>query len=156
VVHLPTTIVAAERAASDRRFAEQPPNLEGIRVLVIEDHPDTRELVSAVLSEHGARVEAAGAAADGFDAFCACAPDVLVADIGLPGEDGYALMRRIRARKPSDGGSIPALALTAYARAEDRALALAAGFNAHLPKPVDSGELVASVASLAMGGAART
>ena len=77
-----------------------------------------------------------------------CFP-ISLADIGLPEEDGYALMRRIRALEESEGGQVPALALTAYARAEDRAQALACGFSAHLAKPVDTAELVAAVAALA-------
>ena len=148
VVRLPTV-----RAVEIADFPKpddvvRPSALEGIRVLLVEDHADTRELVAAVLEDHGARVDTAASSGEAFELFRRSAPDVLVADIGLPGEDGYALMRRIRALEPGDGGTVPALALTAYARAEDRAQALAAGFNAHLPKPVDRADLVGSIAAL--------
>jgi signal transduction histidine kinase/ActR/RegA family two-component response regulator len=148
VVRLPTI-----RAAETAEFLPpdetvRPSALEALRVLVVEDHEDTRELVAAVLEDHGARVDTAASASEGFEMFRGGAPDIVVADIGLPGEDGYSLIRRIRALAPGDGGAVPALALTAYARTEDRSEALAAGFNAHLAKPVDRADLVGAIASL--------
>jgi signal transduction histidine kinase/ActR/RegA family two-component response regulator len=148
VVTLPT-IGAPEKA----EFPDVPRSIEvtaldGLHVLVVEDHDDTRELVAAVLAEQGARVDAVSSAGEAFDKFRASSCDVVVADIGLPGEDGYMLMRRIRALPPRDGGAVPALALTAYARDEDRRQAFAAGFNAHLAKPVDRADLVNAIGSL--------
>jgi len=127
--------------------------LDGLRVLVAEEHDDTRELLATVLGGHGARVDAASSASEGFECFRTAAYDVLVADIGLPGEDGYTLVRRIRSLPVPEGGAVPALALTAYARAEDRAQAFAAGFNAHLAKPVERADLIGAIASLTNAGA---
>ena len=123
--------------------------LKGLRVLVVEDDPDARELVSAILEDAGAVVESAESAASGFDAVRAFHPELLVSDIGMPGEDGYSLIRRIRALGAEEGGRIPSIALTAFTRAEDRAKALGAGFTAHLGKPVSPLDLVAAVKTLA-------
>ena len=123
-------------------------SLGGIRVLVVEDDDDSRELVASVLEESGAEAHAVASAADALAALDAGHYHVIVSDIGLPEQDGYALLRAVRAR----GGAlrvIPALALTAYARSEDRRQALLAGFQLHLAKPVDPAELCAAVASLA-------
>ncbi len=124
--------------------------LEGLRVLVVEDEADTCELLRAVLEYCGAEVATADSANEGMESFAACLPDVLISDIGMPGEDGYALIERVRAREAvCGGGRTPAIALTAYARVDDRARALQAGFEVHLPKPVEPVELVTLVASLA-------
>ena len=149
VVRLPTVRAAEISDFPAPDDTVRPSALESVRVLVVEDHEDTRELVAAVLEDHGARVDTAASAGEAFDIFRAAAPDVVVADIGLPGEDGYAFIRRVRALSSDAGGAVPALALTAYARAEDRNQALAAGFNAHLAKPVDRADLVGAIASLA-------
>jgi len=114
-------------------------------VLIVEDHDDARELVQAVLESAGARVVSAASTTDALERSAAERPDVLVADIGLPGEDGYELLRRLRARH---GANLPAVALTAYARATDRERAMAAGFQHYVVKPVDPGHLVAVIASL--------
>jgi CheY-like chemotaxis protein len=146
VVELPM-IAAIVDAAVPESSPSQPPGhrLSGMRVLVVEDHDDTRELIITVLEEHGARVEAAAFASVAFAKFREAPPDLLVADIGLPGEDGYMLMERIRALPAADGGTVPAVALTAYAQLDDRTRALAAGFTAHLPKPVERVQLIACV-----------
>jgi PAS domain S-box-containing protein len=120
--------------------------LRGRRVLVVEDDADARHLVAVVLQAAGARVTTAGDASEALGELARDIPDVIVADIGLPGEDGYTLLRRIRQLAPDRGGKVPAIALTAYARAEDRALALAAGFDRHMIKPVDPATLVNAVA----------
>jgi CheY-like chemotaxis protein len=124
------------------------PVLQGRTVLVVEDNDDARELVSAVLTSSGAIVNAVGTSQEAIDAFLQAAPDAVIADIGLPGEDGYELLRRIRLLDHARARSVPVIALTAYARAEDRERALAAGFAQHVVKPVDPTFLVRIVASL--------
>lgn len=128
--------------------------LQGLRLLVIEDDTDSRQLIRTVLELHGARVESVGTAHEGFKAVCERRPDVIVCDIGLPGEDGYRLMERIRQLPPDEGGLTPAIALTAYVSPRDRLLALSAGFQVHLPKPIQPEFLVSTVAELS-GRAAR-
>jgi signal transduction histidine kinase/ActR/RegA family two-component response regulator len=126
-------------------------HLDGVRVLVVEDDPDTRELLRRLLVSSKAVVETASSSAEALALLERMTPDVLVSDIGLPGEDGYALMRKLRARETEKGGAIPALALTALARQEDRRRALLAGFQLHLVKPIEPAELTAAIASLAGG-----
>jgi PAS domain S-box-containing protein len=126
-----------------------PMKLAGVRVLVVEDEEDTRELLATALGHSGAEVEPAGSADEALRALRRRPPDVLVCDIGMPGQDGYELLARVRALAAEEGGLVPAVALTAYARAEDRRRALAAGYQVHLPKPVDPGELIALVARMA-------
>jgi signal transduction histidine kinase/ActR/RegA family two-component response regulator len=123
--------------------------LEGLRVLVADDDDDTREMIGAVLARFGADVRAAASAAGAFESLREWKPDVLMSDIGMPGEDGYDLIRRVRELAREDGGETPAAALTAYARPEDCERALAAGFQLHVAKPVGSDDLVAAVADLA-------
>ena len=123
--------------------------LEGLHVLVLDDEADTRELLVTAIERCGARVTAVANVPDALSAVDREIPDVLVSDIGVPGEDGYSFIRKLRARGPERGGKVPAAALTAYARSEDRIRALSAGFQTHLAKPVDPGELVATIAALA-------
>jgi signal transduction histidine kinase/CheY-like chemotaxis protein len=123
-------------------------DLNGVNVLVVEDHADARELVTRVLEECHARVLIASDAEAALRLVEAEKPDVIVSDIGLPGTDGFELLRRVRALGPDRGGRIPAIALTAFARSEDRTRALRAGFLVHVSKPVDPSELVATVASV--------
>jgi len=125
------------------------PRLDGLTVLFVEDDADAREVVTQMLGRYGAQVIAVESAAMALDALATSRPDVLVSDIGLPHSDGYALIREIRSRAPEEGGHIPAIAVTGYARVEDGRRALAAGFQMHLAKPVEPTELVALVASLA-------
>lgn len=125
------------------------PALAGVRVLVVDDEADTRELMASVLAEGEATVATAASAAEALALLQELRPDVLVSDIGMPGEDGYSLIRRVRALAPEAGGRTPAVALTAYARAEDRTRAMAAGFNVHVAKPIEPAELMVTVASLA-------
>ena len=123
--------------------------LEGMQLLVVDDEDDTREMLIAMLETNGAAVAQASSAAEGRAAFAAAPPDVLVSDIGMPGDNGYSFIASIRALSADEGGKVPAVALTAYARSEDRTKALSAGFSSHVAKPVEAEELVAVIASLA-------
>jgi signal transduction histidine kinase/CheY-like chemotaxis protein len=123
------------------------PRLDALRVLVVDDDADGRTLTSIVLTQAGATVEAAGSAREALQILDEKRPDALVTDIRLPDEDGYGLLRHVRQHEAEHGGFIPAVALTGYARAEDRDQALAAGFQAHVPKPIDPVELAAAVAA---------
>src|SRR5262249_4745570 len=125
------------------------PSLSSLRVLVVDDDEDAREWLSAVLCKYGAEVIASVNAIYALDILAAEKFDVLVSDINMPGMDGYELIRRVRAMKPEQGGRIPAVALTAYARAEDRVQALQAGYQMHVPKPIEPAELEVVVATLA-------
>jgi PAS domain S-box-containing protein len=123
--------------------------LAGLKVLVVDDQTDARELITRVLGDCGAEVFSARSATEAFDLLVANRPDILVSDIGMPDVDGFELLRRVRALGADKGGKIPAIALTAFARSEDRTRALRAGFMVHVSKPVDPAELVATVASVA-------
>ena len=132
-------------------------SLTGVRVLLVDDEADARELLTAVLERAGAEVCAAASVAQALEVFAVTSqwrPDVLVSDIGMPGEDGYSLIRKVRALEPERAGEVPAAALTAYARAEDRLRALSAGYQMHVAKPVEPDELVLVVARLAGRAAA--
>ncbi|MBD2247304.1 PAS domain S-box protein [Nostoc sp. FACHB-888] len=125
------------------------PNLlTNLRVLVVDDEADVRQWITAVLEESGAKVSTFSSTRQALEALEELHPDVLISDIGMPGEDGYALMRKIREIEAEQGGRIPAVALTGYARVEDYKEALAAGFQLHIAKPVRAAELIAVVASL--------
>jgi CheY-like chemotaxis protein len=138
------------REANGRDAAsELAPSLRGLRVVLVDDDSGARELLTTVLAHGGAEVAAAASAAEGLAAVRHVRPHVLLSDIEMPEEDGYSLIRQVRALTPEQGGGTPALALTAYARAEDRSRALVAGFQMHLAKPVESEELIAAVATLA-------
>ncbi|HVR98808.1 MAG TPA: response regulator [Thermoanaerobaculia bacterium] len=125
-----------------------PPNLAGLKVLVVDDEADVRDLVTLMLEKCDAQVVAVESVAEALQVLPELRPDVLLSDLAMPGEDGYDLIRRIRALPASAGGRIPAAAITAYARAEDRRRTLLAGFNLHVAKPIDPSELLAVVASL--------
>jgi signal transduction histidine kinase len=153
-VRLPLRAELAEDDPLDRTgvtpgLFSTPDLLTGVRVVVVEDEADTRELLALALQQCGAEVAAFGSVPEALAAFDLAVPDVLLSDIGVPGEDGYSLIRKVRARQPALGGNVPAAALTAYARAEDRLRALEAGYQTHLAKPVDPAELIATVARLA-------
>ena len=122
-------------------------SLDDIRVLVVEDEHDAAEFLKRLLEDFGATVTIAASAREALDLLASTPADVLISDIGLPGMDGYQLMEQVRRKGVDDGGGIPALALTAFARSEDRTRALLAGYQAHLTKPIESTELVATVAS---------
>ena len=124
------------------------PTLEGVRVLLVEDDLNTRESLGTLLRQRGARVTATESAAEGLRALRREPPDVLVSDLGMPHEDGFALIRKVRALGQERGGHVPAVALTGYASAETRARALSEGYDVHLPKPADPEELTALIARL--------
>lgn len=132
------------------------PIVAGVRVLAVDDDVDARGLIQQILEQGGAIVTTAESAADAFAAIEDDAFDVLISDLAMPGEDGCDLMRRVRSLPPERGGDIPAAALTAYARAEDRTRVLMAGFDLHIAKPIDPAELLAVVQSLATKRMART
>jgi len=123
--------------------------LDGLRVMIVDDEAETRELLMAVLTRRGAEVKTCASAAETLEVVGHWRPSVLVSDIGMPDGDGYALISKLRALEPEQGGNTPAVALTAYARSEDRLRALAAGFQMHVPKPVEAVELILVIASLA-------
>jgi PAS domain S-box-containing protein len=128
-------------------------DLSQLRVLVVDDEADARDLINRILSDCHAVVRTAASAAQALQAIRDEVPDVLVSDLGMPDVDGFELLARVRALGPDQGGNIPAVALTAFARSEDRLKALEAGFRAHISKPVEPSELIATVAEL---GAARS
>jgi signal transduction histidine kinase/ActR/RegA family two-component response regulator len=154
-VHLP--LVAVHRnphterlpAASSQAAVEFAAiNLAGVKVLIVDDEADARELLRHVLVDCAATVVVAASAAEALLLFEQHRPHVLLSDIGMPNTDGYDLLRRVRLRERDLGGRVPAIALTAFARSEDRTRALRAGFLVHLAKPVDPSELVATIASV--------
>jgi CheY-like chemotaxis protein len=150
-VRLPLRMAEAEalREIAERSSDLPAPRLTGVAVLVVDDDADTRAALGAALEERGAAVTLAESAAEALAAIDAATPDVLLCDVAMPGENGFELIRTLRARDPARGGSIPAAALTAYASEEDERLALEAGFHRHLAKPVDPLDLAAAVAELA-------
>lgn len=141
-----------EVAASSADYAESLTDaitLDGLRVMIVDDEVETRDLLTDMLTLRGAEVKACASAAEALEGVEQWRPSVLVSDIGMPDEDGYALIGKLRALGPERGGDIPAVALTAYARSEDRMRALASGFQMHVPKPIEAGELIVVIASLA-------
>jgi signal transduction histidine kinase/ActR/RegA family two-component response regulator len=156
-VRLPLRTVAGEerRAADASSPAAEAPvaasgttRLDGRRVLVVDDDEDTAHTLDVLLTVHGAEVRTASSARDGIALVDGWLPDVVLSDLGMPGEDGFALLERLRALPPERGGNVPVVALTAFARIEDRVRVLASGFAMHVVKPVDPAELIGVVASL--------
>jgi PAS domain S-box-containing protein len=151
---LPSSVGAhvADRSPTDggSHDAAQPRDLlAGLRILVVEDEEDTRELLDRLLRGYGADILLARSAEEALSQLSDGPVDLVVSDIGLPDIDGYDLMQRIRQFPANDGGTTPAIALTAYARTEDRTRAFRAGYQAHLAKPIEPAELVATIASFA-------
>jgi PAS domain S-box-containing protein len=160
-VTLPVASVRPSEGAEERAHPairdtlpahECPERLDGLRVLVVDDEPDARELLAVGLSQCGAEVVTASSAREALKAMARGKVDALISDIGMPREDGYELIRQVRALPPEAGGRTPAVALTAYARAEDRLRALRAGFEMHVSKPVELTELVVVIANLVRRG----
>ena len=155
-VTFPVTALQAEPEAP-RRYAQSPasaspvrvPTIENVRVLVVDDEEDARNLLAKILTKAGAHVRLAKSAAEAVEAIKSEPPDVLVSDIGMPGEDGISLIRGVRELPADQGGNVPAIALTAYTRSEDRIKVIAEGFQMHLAKPADGLELLTMVESLA-------
>ena len=125
------------------------PSLNGLRVLVVDDEPDSRELLTILLTHYGAEVTTAGSVEAAVKAFQEGVSDILLSDIGMPHGDGYALIRQIRALEGDRPDKLPALALTSYTQPEDRDRSIAAGYQMHVTKPVEPLELVNAIASLA-------
>ena len=157
VVELPLTAVHRSQHSGERlhpqapQFASldfRPTDLAGIKVLVVDDEADARELLKRVLTDCGATVVTADGASEALALIESDRPDVLVSDIGMPDVDGYTFLKQVRALGKQRGGRLPAIALTAFARSEDRTRALLAGFLVHVAKPVDPSELVATIASV--------
>jgi CheY-like chemotaxis protein len=146
VVQLDTPNQVRPKEHQESEFPCTEESLSGIRVLVVDDEPDARHLLREVLTACGAEVAEAASAAEALRLIESSSPDILVSDIGMPNMDGYDLIRQIRTRFAAK--ALPAAALTAFARSEDRRRALLAGFQTHVAKPVDPAELVAAVASL--------
>jgi CheY-like chemotaxis protein len=122
--------------------------LDGMRVMIVEDEPSTSEALQMLFSSCGAEARVANSAAEALELLEVWVPDVLLSDIAMPGQDGYSLIRTIRLRPIEKGGGVPAVALTAYAKIDDRVLILGAGFQMYLSKPADPNELIAVVRSL--------
>lgn len=125
------------------------PSLKGLHILVVDDHVDTLELITFILEQYDAQVTTAGSVGEALEAMMLFNPDILVSDIAMPGEDGYSLIHKLRKLESEQGGFLPAIALTAYAGDTQRKLALDAGFQMYVSKPVAPNDLVAVVASLA-------
>ncbi|HEX8000945.1 MAG TPA: PAS domain S-box protein [Pyrinomonadaceae bacterium] len=145
-----TTTSAQQSSASDGDdgHAAHALLLNNLRVLVVDDEPDARELLAIVLEKQGANVRAVSSAQEALDAIGTLKPDVLVSDIGMPHDDGYTLMRKVRALPAEQGGTTPAIAVTAYAGNNAREMTLAAGFQTHLAKPIDPTELLKAIVKL--------
>ena len=158
-VRLPVTAVHRDTDRRERQHPtgdrgptpvrSSPRSSPGCSVLVVDDQPDARELIKRLLEDCAAEVLTAATADEALVLIEMRRPDVLISDIGMPDADGYELLKRVRALGPGRGGKVPAIALTAFARSEDRTRALRAGFLVHVSKPVDPSELVATVASVA-------
>jgi CheY-like chemotaxis protein/two-component sensor histidine kinase len=124
------------------------PPLEGVRVLLVDDDPDTLNVLAVVLTEQSAEVQTASSVAEALEVFRWYAPDVVVSDLAMPGEDGFSLIGKLRELEVEDSRLTPALALTAHARVDDRVRALSVGFNMFVPKPVEPDELITAIAHL--------
>jgi PAS domain S-box-containing protein len=155
-VRLPTKLatgvideVPSHRRIEDTQSAAISPSLKNLRVLLVDDEESAREITAAILAQAEAEVRTAATASEALKLMDEWQPEVLVADIGMPGVDGYEFIRRVRARSSQNGGNVPAAALTAYARIQDRLRVLSAGYQMHVPKPIQPEELVTVVASLA-------
>ncbi|HEV2905048.1 MAG TPA: ATP-binding protein, partial [Pyrinomonadaceae bacterium] len=150
-IHLPLAIEKRRAARVSRKTnGDEAHALKGLRILLVEDEPDARELISMVLQSSGAQVDAVDSAKGALESLSLVAPDVLVSDIGLPLESGYDLIRKVRALA-SDTQKVPAIALTAFATENDRKLSLSAGFQAHLAKPVEPGALLKTIKGVING-----
>jgi CheY-like chemotaxis protein len=155
IVGLPLMAMRREMDTPEHRHptggekaVDNSPSLAGLQVVVVDDEADTRDLLHTLLERCGAEVRAAGSATEALALIAELKPDVLVSDIGMPEQDGYELIAKVRGHEAGLNERIPAIALTAYARLEDRIRALNAGFQVHVPKPIEPAELIAVVASL--------
>ena len=145
----PSELEKTRPAIAGNAPIDQEPSLAHLRVLVVDDELDARDLIAAMLMGRGAEVVSVGSASEALDEMDRQRFDLLVSDIGMPQMDGYALIKKIRQLPPERGGRIPAAALTAYAGDEDRMRALSAGYQLHIPKPFEPAELTTALANLA-------
>jgi PAS domain S-box-containing protein len=136
------------REVERRRSRKGSVRLDGVHVLLVEDDEDSRKLLGAMLKRYGARVTSTKSAAEAISVFATDVPDVLVSDIGMPDEDGYEFIRKLRALPPEKGGRTPAIALTGYASRKDRERALAAGYDKHMAKPIEQADMISAIAAL--------
>ena len=148
-VTAPGALTAFARMAGPPPRIDDVPGLAGLRVLVVDDDPDTRELLTTMLESHKIEVTTVASVSDAMKAFARQPPHILISDIGLPGESGYDLIRKVRELPRHAGGDVPALALTAYAHPEDARIAIDAGFHVHVAKPVEAVALALAIARLA-------
>ncbi|MBD2356389.1 PAS domain S-box protein [Tolypothrix sp. FACHB-123] len=144
----PTQITISQIHQQENSPSVLLPSLLGVRVLVVDDEADSRDFIMTVLQQSQAEVQTAPSVKEALEIIAQWKPDVIVSDIGMPAEDGYSFIRKVRSLSPEQGGDIPAAALTAYARAEDRMRAIQEGYQLHLPKPIEPAELATVVASL--------
>lgn len=150
IVQIPVISPSAQAPPSSKALLDDP-DLTGLRVMTVDDDPDACELISALLTEYGAEVLTMSSAAKVLETLSAFQPDILVSDIGMPDMDGYTLLQRIRTLPPEQGGEIPAIAVSAYAREEDRCIAIKKGFQRHIPKPLDPEILAFTILELTEG-----
>jgi CheY-like chemotaxis protein len=147
MIELPLAEATAETPPPDAGAAPAPP-LRSVQVLVVDDDRDALDMLARLLSDAGAAVRTASSATEAVTLLRWIQPDVLVSDLAMPDEDGYSLIRTVRASERGTGRDIPAVALTAYVRVQDRARAVAAGFNMFVEKPVDPDELISVIAGI--------
>ncbi|QLE55391.1 response regulator [Nostoc sp. TCL26-01] len=124
------------------------PTLAGVRVLIVDDEPDIRDLITFILEDYDVAVTAVSSAQEALETLSLSLPDILISDIGMPEVDGYMLMRQLRQQPPQQGGNLPAIALTAYAGEINQQQAINAGFQLHISKPVDPDALIEAISSL--------
>jgi CheY-like chemotaxis protein len=141
-------LTSVDATPASELAAFQRPKLDGLRVLVVDDESDARGLLARLFADCGAQVHTAASVPEALATIDSAPPDLLVSDIGMPGVDGYELIRRVRSLAADRGGRMPAVALTAFARSSDRTRALLAGYDSHLAKPIEPAELLAVVAAL--------
>jgi CheY-like chemotaxis protein len=142
----PEAILKSASQLADRQPEQT--SLEGLRILVVDDETDTLDLIGMELAQHGAKITGVASAEEALKKLALDTFDLLISDIGMPKTDGYELIRQIRRQEDGQGRKIPAVALTAYARVQDRMQAIMAGFSTHVAKPVEANELITVVASL--------
>ncbi len=147
-VCLPLLEVETTMQKTDEWSPQQDIDLAGMRILIVDDEPDARDLLEILLTQHGATIQAAASATEALAAMTAFQPELLISDIGMPGMDGYKLIQQIRTLPTEQGGNIPAIALTAYAREADSQQALASGYQQHIAKPLDLDKLLQTIVLL--------
>ena len=136
------------REVERRRSRSGAIRLDGVHVLLVEDDDDSRKLLGTILKRYGARVTSTKSAAEALNVFSDDVPDILISDIGMPDQDGYEFIQKLRALPPEKGGQTPAIALTGYASRKDKERAFAAGYQQHIAKPIEQTDMIAAIARL--------